>query len=99
MNFLKPIGGIVEVYHDSNSADFQGVPMKYVGTAPKIRGREPSFLAAGVPDTQQIYTLIRKRGRRRQNHRGVVNSVTARCVGLETCRLNMSYICLLTLTY
>ena len=30
---------------------------------------------------------------------GIVNSVTAKCVGFETCRLNMSYICLLTLTY
>ena len=29
----------------------------------------------------------------------VVNNLTAKCVGLETCCLNVSYICLLTLTY
>ena len=32
-------------------------------------------------------------------YRGVVNNVTAECVGIETCRFNMSYMCLFTLTY
>ena len=42
---------------------------------------------------------IRKAGDWEGIHRGVVNNVTAECVAIETCRSNMSYICLLTLTY
>ena len=71
----------------------------YAKMAAMNAAAEPLFPHKSGFQTLQIYALIRQRGRRRQNHRGIVNNVTAKCVGLERCRLNMSYISLWALIY
>ena len=67
--------------------------------APKIRGRGRVFCMPPQPAIDWIYALVRKAVGVGEINREIVNSGTAKCVGLARCRLNMSYICLLTLTY
>ena len=57
------------------------------------------MILAGNSSILDLTTLIRKAIDLEGIDGGVVNNVTADWVRLEKCRLNMSYICLLTLTY
>ena len=65
-----------------------------------VLDQNPEYLPNATTDGRNIDSnQICKAGDWREIDRGDVNNVTAKSVGIERCRLNIPYICLLTLIY